>query len=82
MQKITFLKPNLNNLNRVAEPPIPVTIEHQLKSPTTFEPRLDADQIVLSPELGTFEWDILNPDRLINLEINITRRTSIILSGD
>ena len=24
------------------------------------------------------EWDILNPDRLINLEINNKRRTSII----
>ena len=25
-----------------------------------------------------FEWDILNPDQLINLEINNKRRTSII----
>ena len=33
-------------------------------------------------ELGTFKWDILNFDRLINLEINNKRRTSIILSGD
>ena len=28
--------------------------------------------------LKTLEWDILNPDRLINLEINNTRKTSII----
>ena len=26
-------------------------------------------------ELKTLEWDILNPDRLINLEINNKRRT-------
>ena len=31
-----------------------------------------------SPELGTLEWDILNPKRLINLEINNKSRTSII----
>ncbi len=30
------------------------------------------------PELKTLEWDILNPDRLINLEINNKRRTSVI----
>ena len=30
------------------------------------------------PELGTLEWDILNPDRLIHLEINNKRRTSLI----
>ena len=30
------------------------------------------------PELKTLEWNILNPDRLINLEINNMRRTSII----
>ena len=29
-------------------------------------------------ELKTFEWDILNPDRIINLEIKNERRTSII----
>jgi len=29
-------------------------------------------------QLKTLEWDILNPDRLINLEINNKRRTSII----
>ena len=29
-------------------------------------------------ELGTLEWDILNPDQLINLEINNNRITSII----
>ena len=28
-------------------------------------------------ELKTLEWDILNPDRLIDLEINIKKRTSI-----
>ena len=27
-------------------------------------------------EMGTFEWDILNPDRLINLEIKNEWRTS------
>ena len=27
-------------------------------------------------ELGTFKWDILNPNRLINLEINNNGRTS------
>ena len=32
----------------------------------------------MAPELKTFEWDILNPDGLINLEINNKRRTSII----
>jgi len=36
----------------------------------------------LQHELKTLEWDILNPDRLINLEINNKRRTSIILSRD
>ena len=30
------------------------------------------------PELKTLEWAILNPDRLINLEINNERITSII----
>ena len=34
--------------------------------------------IFLRSELKTLEWDILNPDRLINLEINNKRRTSII----
>ena len=29
-------------------------------------------------ELNTYEWNILNPDRLINLEINNKRGTSII----
>jgi len=33
-------------------------------------------------ELKTLERDIINPDRLINLEINNKRRTSIIQSGD
>ena len=32
------------------------------------------------PELRTFKWDILNPDRLINLEINNRRRKRIIWS--
>ena len=27
--------------------------------------------------MGTFEWDILNPDRLTNLEINNKRMTSL-----
>ena len=34
------------------------------------------------PELKTFEWDILNPDRIINLEIKNEKRTSIIYSRD
>ena len=29
------------------------------------------------PELKTLEWDILNPDRLINLEINNKRKSTI-----
>ena len=29
-------------------------------------------------DLKTFKWDILNPDQLINLDINNKRRTSII----
>ena len=32
------------------------------------------------PELKTLEWNILNPDLLINLEINNKRRTSNIYS--
>ena len=31
---------------------------------------------IVQSELKTLEWDILNPDRLINLEINNKRRTS------
>ena len=34
--------------------------------------------VVILSELKTLEWDILNPDRLINLEINYKRRTSIV----
>ena len=37
---------------------------------------------VNSPELKTLEWNILNPDRLINLEFKNKGRTSIILSQD
>ena len=34
--------------------------------------------ISIYSELGTFEWDILNPDRIINLEIkNEWRRSNI-----
>ena len=33
---------------------------------------------MIKPELGAFEWNILNPDQLINLEIINKRRTSII----
>ena len=29
-------------------------------------------------ELKTLEWDILNPNQFINMEINNKRRTSII----
>ena len=32
----------------------------------------------LETRAGTLEWNILKPDRLINLEINNKRRTSII----
>ena len=32
----------------------------------------------VDPELKTLECDILNPDPLINLEINNKRRTSIV----
>ena len=31
---------------------------------------------VFSSEMGTFEWDILNPDRIINLGIKNEWRTS------
>ena len=31
----------------------------------------------VNPKLKTLEWDILNLDRLINLEINNKRRTNI-----
>ena len=34
--------------------------------------------IAATPELGTLEWDFLNSDRLIILEINNKRRTRII----
>ena len=33
-------------------------------------------------EMKTLEWDIFNPDQLINLEINNKRTTSLIYSGD
>jgi len=34
--------------------------------------------VLIRTELGTFKWDILNPDRLINLEKKNKRITSII----
>jgi len=36
------------------------------------------EQYIIStnPEMGTFEWDILNPDRIINLEIKNEWKTS------
>ena len=34
----------------------------------------------ICPELKTLEWDILNPDRIINLEIKNERRTSAIFN--
>ena len=37
-------------------------------------------QTFLRPEFKTLEWYILNPDQLINLEINNIRGTSIIWS--
>ena len=33
-------------------------------------------EILMEPELKTFELDILNPDRIINLEIKNEKRTS------
>jgi len=36
------------------------------------------DNCLIRPELKTLEWNILNPDRLINLEINNKSITSII----
>ena len=45
----------------------------------TFSQKLSAFDLFLMPsELKTLECDILNSDRLINLEINNKRRTSII----
>ena len=41
-----------------------------------------ANKMLKRPELETLEWDILNPDRFINLEINNKESTSIIQSGD
>jgi len=38
--------------------------------------RLIAKRILVVPEMGNFEWDILNPDRIINLEIKNEWRTS------
>ena len=38
---------------------------------------MDLQNQVCTPELKTLEWDTLNPDRLINLEINNKRRTNI-----
>ena len=32
--------------------------------------------LTMLPEMGTFEWDILNPDQIINLEIKNEWRTS------
>jgi len=32
----------------------------------------------VDPELKTLEWDIINPDKLINLQINNEKKTSII----
>ena len=32
--------------------------------------------VKMCSELKTFEWDILNPDRIINLEIKNERKTS------
>ena len=32
----------------------------------------------MNTELKTLEWDIFNPDQLINLEINNKKKTSII----
>ena len=46
---------------------------HRSESIIYFQDYLNGDS-----ELKTLEWDILNSDRLINLEINNKRRTSII----
>ena len=38
--------------------------------------QLDQSDQLDQSELKTFEWDILNPDQIINLEIKNERRTS------
>ena len=43
---------------------------------SSFKISFTVEKLCLSPELKTLEWDILNPDRIINLEIKKERRTS------
>ena len=40
-----------------------------------FETRICAASKLIYSELKTLEWDVFNPDPLINLEINKKRRT-------
>ena len=40
--------------------------------------QIKGDIVLKQSELKTFEWDILNPNQSINLEINNKKRTSII----
>ena len=50
-------------------------LEIKKKSGSSINPDIHHSK-VFSSELKTLEWDILNPHRLINLEINYKRRTS------
>ena len=50
-------------------------LEIKKKSGLSINPDIHHSK-VFSSELKTFEWDILNPDRIINLEIKDERTTS------
>jgi len=50
-------------------------LEIKKKSGLSINPDIHHSK-VFSSELKTFEWDILNPDRIINLEIKNERTTS------
>ena len=50
-------------------------LELKKKSGLSINPDIHHSK-VFSSELKTLEWDILNPDRIINLEIKNERRTS------
>ena len=51
-------------------------LEIKKKSGLSINPDIHHSKVP-SSELKTLEWNILNPDRWINLEINNKRRTSI-----
>ena len=67
--KVLFsaLKPNLS----ISDFWIPICLQPGGSSSVSFK-----YQKFTQPELKSLEWDILNPDRLINLEINNKRTTS------